>query len=391
MKKIDFYQLITIILSIAVVVSIGFFLYNLTQGKFGKSAVSADVAYGDAAVVINDEAKGDTPVYTEELTAGETKVDINGQQASYSTIITPAAGTLGVVHRDLGINNVFSSGQNMWFDKTNGEDAFISVISPDVPEVSVIVDGVEMGKTPIKFATKELLNQNEENKYTLTFKKDGYEEQEAIVKVRNGYTLNIRTDMFLNPFPPGISELQGLPEGVALINFSNSSNPAFTDRQSWAKAINYWLSTRGAQVIGNYNVTLFNYFIDDTGKLYNSDGNEIQIDEVKLDTGMFVAYLGSDSNAELTDAAITTISQIGGEEVVTVSGKTMLKILPTGIGYLRVRSDPSTTGTEVGRVDVGKMFELMEENVGWYKIQYEEGKEGWISGTYAEKVDGVTE
>jgi len=51
-----------------------------------------------------------------------------------------------------------------------------------------------------------------------------------------------------------------------------------------------------------------------------------------------------------------------------------------------VRSGPSTSAKEIGRVKPGEKSVFIEEQEGWYKINYEEGKEGWISNRYAEKV-----
>lgn len=59
-------------------------------------------------------------------------------------------------------------------------------------------------------------------------------------------------------------------------------------------------------------------------------------------------------------------------------------ILDTGTGWLRVRSTPSSSGTELARVDVGETYPYLESSNGWYKIEYESGEEGWISGQYAE-------
>ena len=61
-------------------------------------------------------------------------------------------------------------------------------------------------------------------------------------------------------------------------------------------------------------------------------------------------------------------------------------ITETGTGWLRVRSEPNTSvDNEVAKVDVGEQFTYIESNdTGWYKIEYSEGEEGWISGRYAE-------
>jgi hypothetical protein len=56
-------------------------------------------------------------------------------------------------------------------------------------------------------------------------------------------------------------------------------------------------------------------------------------------------------------------------------------------GWVRVRSEPSTAGEELAKVNDGEQFSLVDEQSGWYKITYETGKNGWISGQYAEKFE----
>lgn len=390
MARPDLYQITIVALSIAIVVLVGMFVYNLSRGTFGKAALSVDLAYGKGAVLVNGREKGETPVYTEEVKSTDLKVAINGESNTYSTIIRPSAGTLAVVKRDLGVNTPFSSGQNIWFSKSGEENPIISVVSPDVEGVSIIVDGVEMGQTPKRFSTTELLSQSSEDKYTITFRKDGYEDQEVNVKVKAGYELNIRVDMFLKPVPTDISTLTGLPEGIQFINFSRSDDPAFNDRQAWAKAISYWLRTRGPATLGNEQVENFDYFVSDSGVIYNNDGNEIPATDMQInEAGKFVAYLGSDQTAELTQEARGSLEVALGNEVSVAAGgegSTRIVISETGLGFLRVRSGAGTGNGEVGRVDVGDEFTVLDESNGWYQIEYEPGSQGWISGTYAEEV-----
>ncbi len=68
-------------------------------------------------------------------------------------------------------------------------------------------------------------------------------------------------------------------------------------------------------------------------------------------------------------------------------GKTgpTVTISDTPTGWLRVRSGPGTSYEERAKVNPGEEFNLVEEDSGWYKIEYEEGEEGWISASYAEK------
>jgi uncharacterized protein YgiM (DUF1202 family) len=69
--------------------------------------------------------------------------------------------------------------------------------------------------------------------------------------------------------------------------------------------------------------------------------------------------------------------------------KMMVEILSTPTGFLRVRAEPSTAAEEVSRVDPGEKFTFIEENEtkDWYKIEYEKGKEGWVSSQYAKKLE----
>lgn len=72
---------------------------------------------------------------------------------------------------------------------------------------------------------------------------------------------------------------------------------------------------------------------------------------------------------------------------VTPPEKPYVLIKETPTGWLRVRMEPSASATEAAKVDPGEMFPyLNEEKSGWLKIEYEEGKEGWVSGVYVELI-----
>lgn len=70
-----------------------------------------------------------------------------------------------------------------------------------------------------------------------------------------------------------------------------------------------------------------------------------------------------------------------------------VEILTTPTGFLRVRSEASTLGKEVGQVEPGEQYTFVEEDTetGWYKIEFEDDSgdtvQGWISGDYAKLVD----
>lgn len=73
---------------------------------------------------------------------------------------------------------------------------------------------------------------------------------------------------------------------------------------------------------------------------------------------------------------------------VTPIEKPYVEIKETGTGWLRVRSEPSTEGEELAKVNVGEVFPYLDEKEsGWYKIEYEDGEEGWVSSVYSELVE----
>jgi hypothetical protein len=71
--------------------------------------------------------------------------------------------------------------------------------------------------------------------------------------------------------------------------------------------------------------------------------------------------------------------------------QTLIEILTTPTGFLRVRSEANTSSSEVAQVKPGEKYLFMEENddASWIKIEYEKGKYGWISGQYGKKVEEV--
>jgi len=67
-----------------------------------------------------------------------------------------------------------------------------------------------------------------------------------------------------------------------------------------------------------------------------------------------------------------------------------VEILSTPTGFLRVREEPSTSAEEIGRVEPGERYPYLDEDedTGWFKIEYEEDKEGWVSGQYVKRIEG---
>ena len=92
-----------------------------------------------------------------------------------------------------------------------------------------------------------------------------------------------------------------------------------------------------------------------------------------------IVYLGIDP--QVASSSATLISSPSA----TVTGKETVTILDTPTGFLRVRKDPSVGAAEVGRVIPDEVFDLLDEQTGWYKIKLKSDVEGWVSSQYAKK------
>ena len=69
-------------------------------------------------------------------------------------------------------------------------------------------------------------------------------------------------------------------------------------------------------------------------------------------------------------------------------GSNTVKITSTPTGFLRVRSAPNRNSAEVGRVNPGETYPLLDSVSGWYLIKAELSatSSGWISSEYAQKI-----
>ncbi|HLD26687.1 MAG TPA: PEGA domain-containing protein [Patescibacteria group bacterium] len=65
--------------------------------------------------------------------------------------------------------------------------------------------------------------------------------------------------------------------------------------------------------------------------------------------------------------------------------KIIVEVKDTPTGWLRVREEPTIIASETAKVNPKDIFTVLDEQNGWYKIEYEKGKEGWISAQYTVK------
>ena len=101
-----------------------------------------------------------------------------------------------------------------------------------------------------------------------------------------------------------------------------------------------------------------------------------------------IAKLAKDPQAAAEKAAEASRAAEVVEEKEEEKTATKIEILETPVGFLRVRASASTGSAEVGRVNPGDEFVLIEESDDgdWHKIEYAKGKEGWVSSEYTKKL-----
>ena len=67
-----------------------------------------------------------------------------------------------------------------------------------------------------------------------------------------------------------------------------------------------------------------------------------------------------------------------------INSKTYVKIKENPQGWLRVRIDGSIDASESAKVKPGEKYEFLDEKTGWFKIKYNDNKDGLVSGDFTE-------
>jgi hypothetical protein len=74
-------------------------------------------------------------------------------------------------------------------------------------------------------------------------------------------------------------------------------------------------------------------------------------------------------------------------DLISTQPQKMVKIKETETGWLRVREKDSSVAKEIGRVNPGESYPLLDESTDWYQIDLGNNTSGWISASYADKVE----
>jgi len=340
----------------------------------GHSALTIDSYNQQAEVFINGKSVGTTPYESKSIIPGENKITLKTKDQMYETKLNFLPDTSRniynvVVFRDMGISNVFSSGQEFWYDKDSGNTK-LKVIS-DPPGATVYVDDVEVGKTPFSSSTLSL------GEYNVKVSQEGFEKQEMKIATDKNNTLNIKVKLFPLPTPSVVTKFEGSEN---LYQAYTDNEPILANTKTWVDAILYWNRTRGITLdgVGANKEIVFDYYIDYRGNLFNKEGKPTTQDQInKVSRGI---YLGRVQDGPgLTALAKETFETLTNQ-VITAGKKAT--VLETGMGWLRVRSGPSVESAEVQKVNVGQSYDVLDEQNGWIKLKLNPTTTGWALKEY---------
>lgn len=88
-----------------------------------------------------------------------------------------------------------------------------------------------------------------------------------------------------------------------------------------------------------------------------------------------------------TPSISAKVTQTKSEETGTEPDKPYALIKETPTGFLRLRSEPSTSAQELAKLKPGETYTILDTKSSWYQIQYTASVSGWIAVQYAEKVE----
>ena len=126
--------------------------------------------------------------------------------------------------------------------------------------------------------------------------------------------------------------------------------------------------------------------------IVSAQGHQDRVIKVRTQNGYkltIIVQLAPGGEPEVAGLDESLDSEVEEEEI---EPQTFVVVGDTGVGFLRVRVEPSTLSEEIGRVTPGEKYVYIEEDekTGWFKIIFAEGEEGlpaqsgWISSQYAE-------
>lgn len=260
------------------------------------------------------------------------------------------------------------------------------------PTASVFIDNVAMGKTPYEEKLKE-------GEYVLKLIPEGNASNTASwqgkVRVYNNALTYVNRELGSSDitsageiFTVGKMDKKGVKGGYGEISVETDPAGAIVYLDNDEKGVSPLVMSDVPK--GDHEISVYMPgFFRRTHKINVDSGYrtnttfKLALDQTQKNIEQLQRENKTKKDQEASGSAKT-------ETTAPADAKGTVTISETPTGWLRVRSEPGLNGEEIAKVDSGKEFALLEETDGWYKIQVEEGKQGWVSSDYAEK-SGETE
>jgi hypothetical protein len=287
-------------------------------------------------IFLNNRHLGQSP-YEDKVDEGEYEIKLVPQSttqamASWQGKVKISKNLLTYVNSSLAMSDFQSAVDILWLDKITSSLSEIDVVTqPDGAQVTL--DGTVKGNTPL---TMPNIAPGDHN---VSIDSPGFTSRSVKVKTTAGYKLVLSTKLAL-------SDTNMLPEDASMSAIATSSaslTPIPTSKIKITPTVKITLTPTL-----NPTVTV----ISPTTKV---------------------------TSTPIITSEVTPTVAAGGELNPT---KPYLTIKDTPTGFLRVRSEGSSAGTEVSRVNPGEKYSILDNKDGWYQIKYNGTDTGWVSGTY---------
>ena len=284
-----------------------------------------------STVFVDGKHMGTTPFMNETLKAGEVTLKLvpeSGQEtmAPWEGLVELTSGVVTVVNQEIGKDKESSAGEILTLQPNNQSVASLSVVSQ--PDAAIVrLDGQDQKFTPL------VIEDVSAGDHQLVVSTPGYKERTISIKTQTGYRLSVSVQLAKDAETAGMNGEEGK------------------------------VATESAEATGSAKVSGTPTSPTPTGAKKTTPS---PTPSVKPKT--------SPTPKTATGSA-------------TTPDKPYVKINDTPTGFLRVRAEASLSSAEVTRVNPGETFSLKDEKSGWYQIEYETGKTGWVAGQYAEKYE----
>lgn len=329
---------------------------------------------------INGQHRGNTPFIDDTLTPGRISLELKNAQGGYSTSLDLFENTRTTVLRHVSGSPLLSGGEIVWLEKIAGSNSRLNIIG--APEkAKIFIDGEEVGSIP--YISDSLVAKS----YDIKVVMPGYKEGLIRVSLREGYQLVLEVSLPIIPIPQG--EIQHISDQetveISILDLSSSNSYLTSFPSDWAKAVAVYIEENQ---ISSLPTSLY---FDYSGNFYDRDGLSINITSPAFLESLpanqqllTIGYLGNTTTGKLSEVAEKELLNLKTQLGSSSLGK--VKILPTGVGWLRVRSSPNLSGSEVAKINEGEEYAVIEEVSGWVKIKVSKEISGWVSTTYAKKL-----